>query len=423
MTQTVLVDSPQSLIKMLRDRFQDDPAWMLDRRLEAAERLFSLDWPKLERTPLKKRRLEQIPLYDAPPAPTALEQTSHARVEIFLDNNLVTYCRVPQDLAARGLVLKPLRQALSEPEVEKWLGRVAGDAQDKIAASNDALWQNGVYLSVPAHLPDTVEVSIEHRGSGAVRALFTKNLIIAGEHSHLIITERTRTEAADHKVLLSEVTEVVVQPGARVQFGAVQVADPSVEGFFQRVGLVHQDGSLDWHIGEFGSGLVVSSHASHLAEPGASTHSITVFFGSHQQHQDYTAKSFHEAPHTTSNMVARGVMKDRARSVFTGLTQIQKGARGSDGRQKEQTLMLSDDSRADAIPSLVIDERDVFAAHAASAGPVDKNAVFYLTSRGLTEADAMRLIVHGFLAPVIDSIPHEGLREEVWSAVERKIVE
>lgn len=83
--------------------------------------------------------------------------------------------------------------------------------------------------------------------------------------------------------------------------------------------------------------------------------------------------------------------------------------------------MLSDQSRADAIPSLVIDERDVFAAHAASAGPVDKAAIFYLTSRGLTEDEAVRLIVHGFLAPVIDSIPHAGLRDEVWTAVERKI--
>lgn len=423
MSQTVTVDSSKHLQSLVLERFGHEPTDMLQRRLNAAEQYFGLDWPRLERTPLKKRRLDDIPIFSDPPRPKTVAPSGHALIEIRLDNNYLTHCSIPNTLKQKGLILEPLNQAIERLEVRELLGTLTGEIKDRIGALNQALWHNGVFLSVPANLEEPVEVSIEHRASDEVRALITRNLIVVGHHSRLVVTQRLITEESSNKMLLSEATEIIVEDGGKAEFDAIQQCATHVEGFIRRLGQVNQDAVLDWNIGEFGSSLSVSGHESHLARPGAATRSTTVFFGSAQQHQDYTAKSFHQAPHTTSNMIARGVMKDRARSIFTGLTQINQGARGSDGRQKEETLMLSDESRADAIPSLVIDERDVYAAHAASAGPVDRGAIFYLTSRGLSEQEAIRLIVHGFLAPVIDRIPHAGLRDEVWAAVERKIRE
>ena len=423
MTETAIVSSEADLKSLIAERFPTEPQWMLTRRLKAAQDYFALDWPRLERTPLKLRKLEDIPVFQALPTMAVQDGLPAEGVVIRLSNNQVVSLTVAERWLQQGLVLEPLKEALTRPEVQEYLGSLIADDSDKIAALNGALWQNGVFLRVPPELDETVEVSVEHYADKNVRALLTRNLFVCGSHSRVVVTERLSTGPRDDKMLLSENTEIVIDEGGRLEYGAIQHCDPKVDGFIQRSGRVAQDGHLEWNIGEFGAGLIVASHNTHLAEPGASTRSTTVFFGSHQQHQDYTARSYHHAHHTVSDMVARGVMKHKARSIFTGLTQIDKGAHGSDGRQKEQTLMLSDDSRADAIPSLLIDEHDVFAAHAASAGPVDKAAVFYLTSRGLTEAEAVRLIVHGFLAPVIDTIPREQLRAEVWDAVGRKIRE
>ncbi len=423
MTQTVAVNSETELQNLIRDRFGHEPDWMTQRRLQAAIDYFALDWPRLERTPLKKRKLGRIPFFEhsTPAIPQDFRKVSG--IELRLYNNHLAVVNLPDSLKEAGVVLEPLADAINREPVREFLGSLAPDAQDKITAINDALWQNGLFLWVPPHLSEIVEVSFENYADASSRALITKNLIICGSESRVIVTERLSAEDAPEKMLLAENTEIFAENGGRVEFGAIQQCGHHVEGFIRRVGLVSHDAAIDWNIGEFGSGLIVSGHESKLSQQGASTRSTTVFFGSQQQHQDYTAKSFHQAPNTTSNMVARGVMKDKARSIFTGLTHIAEGAKGSDGRQKEQTLMLSDGSRADAIPSLLIDERDVYAAHAASAGPVDKAAVFYLMSRGLSEDEAVRLIVHGFLAPVIDTIPREALRDEVWAAVEGKIME
>lgn len=411
------------LENLIAERFADEPEWSRSRRLQALSQYLTVDWPKLERTPLKKRRLGNIAVDEMPPRVTSqpLIPTSEASLQ-FVNNYLVDHA-VSDSYRAHGIIVAPLRDSLDHPAVEQYLGSLIDENQDKITALNGALWQNGAFIWIPDHLDQPVTVTLEQTITGKTHALLSRHLIVVGEHSRLIINVRHSGDASVDKALFVDHTEIIAQAGSDVHYGVIQLLPHHVEGFVSRAGRVKQDADLHWNVGEFGAALMVSGHISHLDEPGATTHSTTVFFGSAQQHQDYTAHCYHHAHHTNSDMVARGVMKGHARSIFTGLTEIDQGARGSDGRQREQTLMLSDESRADAIPSLVINEHDVFAAHAASAGPVDRAAIFYLTSRGLSEEMATRLIVHGFLAPVIDSISDTALRAQVWDAVERKIVE
>jgi Fe-S cluster assembly protein SufD len=425
MNSTAAISSETELHALIRERFGAEPDWSLARRLLAATNWLALDWPRLERTPLKRRGLDTLAVYDevSASADEATHFVNTGGLEMHLNNNVPVVCSIPEQWIRRGVVLQPLRQSLDHRLVHQYLGSLLAEDSDKIAALNAALWQNGAFLYVPPGISETVEVVIQNYATSDVQALLSRNLIVVGAQSQVAITERLASAGSSHKMVLAANTEIIAERGAQVQYGAIQQCERNVEGFIHRAASLAADAMLDWHIGEFGSGLLVSSHQSHLNQAGATTKSITVFFGSGQQHQDYTGKSFHHAPHTISDMTARGVMKDKARSIFTGVTQIDKGARGSDGRQREQTLMLTDDARADAIPSLIIDERDVYAAHAASAGPVDRAAIFYLTSRGLSEAEATRLIVHGFLAPVVDAIPRPALRDEVWEAVERKIRE
>ncbi len=422
MAETLTTATEDTFREWIQSRAAIEPQWVQERRLAAAEASLRLDWPKLERTPLKKRKLDQISLFPHHSLqPVKSMEPTGAQLSVRWTGGDTVEVSLPESLAERGLVLRPLKDALNFEPVQQYLGTLIGDQDDKITALNAALWTAGTYLYVPPHLPEPIAISLEIDLDAEETALFSRNIVVVGQGSRVLITERLTGDGGHDRMLFSHNSEVFLEAGASVQFGCIQQCPDRVEGFIHRQAQIQNDAHLEWLIGEFGAGLLVGDHVTHLKAPGASTKSITVFFGTGQQHQDFTARSFHHAPYTKSDMVARGVMKGRSRSVFTGLTQIDQGARGSDGRQKEQTLMLSEEARADAIPSLLIDERDVYAAHAASAGPVDKGAIFYLTSRGLTEKEAERMIVHGFLAPVIDGIPIEGLRAEAWQAVERKI--
>lgn len=404
-----------------------EPKWLLDRRLKMAEEYHTLPLPTRHRTPLKNRRLEKIPILETFQDLSSDLPSDYKRSEAYMNlvNGTLGLKAIPHELLEQGVLIMSMQEALLSHSdmVESLLGHVINDTLDKFQALNAALWNNGLFLYVPKGVIVQSPITIVHSITERANSLFPRSLIIADQDSSVTVIENYLSEASSHPVLVSGAVEIICHDNSKVHYGSIQNLSQNTSSFLRRWGDVGQDATLKWSIGEFGAKLAVSEHNSRLTHSGGQTDSITVFFGSNAQHQDYTANSSHIAPHTKSNMIAKGIMKDTARSVFTGVTDIKKGAFQSDGRQKEQTLMLSKASRADAIPSLLIEERDVFAAHAASAGPVDQTSLFYLMGRGLTEQEAIRLIVYGFLSPVIDNIPLESLRNIVWDEVERKLAQ
>ncbi len=411
------------LEQFILDHYGQEPEWLLARRRRYGSLYLELPLPVRQRTPLKNRKLDRIPVLVSQPVTDISPNSS--MFNLVTVNGRSVHATLPESATAQGVVLLSLREALRQsPElVQEALGSVVDDTVDKFQALNAALWQDGLFLYIPPRVNLTEPITISHYATADATAVLPRTLMILDRESRATVNEQYVSEAGLDKCLWSCATEIILHDAAVLQYGAIQQLSASAEAFVRRAARIGRDARIDWNIGEFGAGMVVSEHLSVLDQPGGQTYSTTVFFGSRSQHQDYTATARHVAPHTASNMTARGVMKDSARSVFTGVTDIKKGAVGSDGRQKEKILMLSDTSRADAIPSLLIEENDVFAAHAASAGPIDAHAVFYLMGRGLSETEAVRLIVHGFLAPVIDTIPVGALRDEVWAQVERKILE
>lgn len=416
-----------SMEQFILEHHGQEPEWLLAKRRQYGALHLEMPLPVRQRTPLKNRKLERIPVLVAQPRgdlSTILAQTQ-SMFNLITVNGRSIHVSLPESAKSQGVVLLSLQDALQRsPElVQESLGTVVDDTADKFQALNAALWQDGLFIYVPPRAALTEPITISHYGSDDATAILPRTLVVLDRESHATINEHYVSESGRDKCLWSCTTEIILHDAAVLQYGAIQQLSASAEAFIRRAARVGRDARIDWNIGEFGAGLVVSEHLGILDQPGGQTYSTTVFFGSQSQHQDYTATARHVAPHTASNMIARGVMNHSARSVFTGVTDIRKGAVGSDGRQKEKILMLSDTARADAIPSLLIEENDVFAAHAASAGPIDTHAIFYLMGRGLSETEATRLIVHGFLAPVIDTIPVGALRDEVWAQVERKILE
>ena len=418
---------PPEQSRLLETLLADEPEWHRIQRARAAAVYASLPVPERPRTPLKGRRLESIP-YLQPTAPHAVEPAvlnlAGGPAWAVLSGNRVAALHLDDDLLQRGVRFEPLREALPTlpDSLASVLGSLQPDDEDRYTALNRAFWSVGLLCYVPAGLVIDEPLSVVHWVDAEVTGYLPRILVVAeaGARVHVVETYLGSTDDT-HRVLVSSVVEVLAREGASVTWSAIQQLPSRAEAFLRRRGRAERDAHIRWHTAEFGSSLSVAGHATDLVGAGSSATSVSVFFGTGTQHQDYTAQVSHRGPHTRSDILARGVMAERSRSIFTGQSLIAKGAVKSDARQREQTLMLSPDARADAIPSLVIDDNDVFAAHAASAGPIDALALHYLESRGLSPREAKRLVVRGFLAPVLEKLAPEALRLTVEEAVERKL--
>ncbi len=406
-----------------------DSAWVLAQREHSLALSGTLEWPARRKTPLARRHLDQIDfMAPAGPAeiPPALSGTLVSPAHMSFANGALKSVQVAPSLASAGLVLMSLHQASTDyaSEVEAHLGHVAAEPATKAEALNLSLWDEGTFIKIPDNVSLDAPILLLHYTDGdTTHRAMPRTLILAGANSRVTVIERYVSSGSREKVLFSSVVEIAAEQGAHVHYGSLQNLSDTTEAFLQRYATVQHDAEVNWSIGEFGAALTVTTDQTLLQQPGAGSTCTMVFFGSGSQRQDFDMRIVHAAPHTNSNIVANGVMNNKARSAFIGVTDIKLGSVQADGRQKEKTLMLSDESRADAIPSLWINENDVYASHAASTGPIDKIALFYLMARGLTQKQATRLFVQGFLAPVVDAIPLDNLRDSVWASVERKLAE
>lgn len=408
-------------VRRIAAQVPGEPDWLGQARERAAARYLELPLPRRERTPLAKRGLAEPPSFTASPPPAAVAQIWPDGAAIVLSGPNVLHRQAPQH-SGLSVEFTDLRSILaSHPDrVRPWLTEDPGT--DKFCALNQAAWQNGAVVRIGPGVRLAEPLIIVHVAPDGDGALLPRTLIVLEEDSEATVIEQYR-ELGDQpeRRLAAAVVDISVGAGAHLRYGAIEELGDTTQTFVVRRAEVAHNGSIQWSVGAFGSGLEVSRQVTTLAGPGGSSESVTVFFSAGRQHHDLELVTVHAAPHTRSLMTGKGVMSGRARSVLTGVTDIQKGAKGTDARQKEQILMLSERARADAIPSLQIDENDVFAAHSASAGPIDRNVLYYLMSRGVSEADAVRLVVEGFLTPVVDAIPVDLVREAVWRLVERRL--
>ncbi|MGO4372880.1 SufD family Fe-S cluster assembly protein, partial [Paenibacillus sp. MCAF20] len=217
------------------------------------------------------------------------------------------------------------------------------------------------------------------------------------------------------------VVEVFVKAGAHVRFGSIHhMGETGVDMSIRRA-VIENDGRMEWIIGDLNDGNTVSDTKSVLKGKGSTSDAKVISVGTGAQQMSLTTQAVHFGKSSDSDMVTRAVMKDSASAIINGITKIEHGATKANGVQTEKVLMLSPKARGDANPILLIDEDDVTAGHAASVGQVNPEMVYYLMSRGISKQDAERLIIYGFLAPVVSEIPVEAVREQLQRLLERKL--
>ena len=317
----------------------------------------------------------------------------------------------------------PLVQAEREQRelVEQHLFTAVKPDRDKFAALHGALFSGGTFLYVPPGLSLQKPIVSQFWSSGGGAAVLPHTLVIAGAGASFNYVDEFLSPDLDRPALTSGSAEVFAGEGAQVAYLALQRWGRHAWQFAnQRVRAEREAQVRVVNVG-LGGRLAKTRVEASLVGPGATAELKGLFFGSQDQFFDYHTLQEHRVGHTTSDLLFKGALRDRARSLYAGLIRIEENAQRSDAYQANRNLLLSDKAKADSIPMLEILNNDVRCTHGATVGPIDSEHLFYLQSRGIPRAAAVRMIVHGFFGQVLDRIPVQQARELVEQELELRI--
>ena len=323
-----------------------------------------------------------------------------------------------------GATVLPLRDALSShPQLlEEQLGGLV-PVEDPFVARNEAGWRDGVLVFVPRGVqlsePVRIEVPVDESGT----AVGWRTLIVLEEGAEAEVWEHWSSPGDEVDALLNSVVELSVGQGATLRYVNTQDISEKAWIFATQRAQVERDGRLDWAALGFGSARGKVRMETKLAGPGSEARVTGGYAGGPGQHLDYDTTQEHAAPNTNSDLAFRGVLAAGATAVWRGMIKVDPGAQQTDAFQESRNLLLSTEAHADAIPGLEILADDVRCTHAAAIAQIDKEQLFYLTSRGLDPAEAKGLVIEGFLEALVERLPEGAVREEISAALERRLGE
>ena len=316
--------------------------------------------------------------------------------------------------APEGVRFEPL------PEDHERLYSLVG-WDEKFAAHNAAMWRHGLLVHVPRGT--VLERPLYVRVANAVEggALFWRLLIVAEPESRFTLVEEYASASPELSSYSNAAVEILVEDAAKVEYVSVQNYSRGTWHFASHHARVERDAELDWVAGGFGSAKGKVRIQNDLAGPGATSRVTGAYFADGTQHLDYDTFQEHMAPSTTSDFAFKGALRDTARTVWRGMIRVEEGAQKTNAYQENRNLLLSKTAHADSIPGLEIMANDVRCTHGATLGQVDREHLFYLMTRGLSRAEAERLIVRGFFQDVLDRVELEPVREALAAALESRI--
>lgn len=323
-------------------------------------------------------------------------------------------------LARKGVIFTDYATAEQKhPDIlAKILGQIVAPEEGKFAALNAAFAKQGVLLYVPRNVTvdQPLHAVIWTPGVGLAHLYHTLVYLEEGA-SATFIQESASPDETGGQTLVGGNVEVHVGANAQLRFVELQSLGRHVWNFTHERSRVERDGNLDWIFGAIGSHLTKNFSELNLDGPGSTGRMSGFYFTDGVQHLDHDTQQNHNAPHTTSDLLFKGALKDTSRSVWQGMIYVAPGAQKTDGYQANRNLVLNPKARADSIPGLEILADDVRCTHGATVGKIDPELVFYLESRGVPRHDAERLIVDGFFDPIMQRIPYEGVRERFARAI------
>jgi Fe-S cluster assembly protein SufD len=329
-----------------------------------------------------------------------------------------------EKLDAQGVIFTDLRTAEQKhPDLlKRMIGKTVNAEEGKFAALAGAFAQNGVVLYVPKGV--TVETPLHSVlwGPGGNFAHVSHVLVLVDEGaSATYVHEAASPDETGTASMHAGIVEIQVMQGASLRFVELQSWGRHVWNFSHERIRVERDGNLDWIFGAIGSRLTKNFSELDLAGQGAQGRMSGFYFTDGNQHLDHDTQQNHLAPNTTSDLLFKGALKGKSRSVWQGMIYVAPGAQKTDGYQANRNLVLSDAARADSIPGLEILADDVRCTHGATVGKLEQEPIFYLKSRGIPQAEAEKIVVEGFFDPIFQRIPFEGVRERFQQYIADKM--
>jgi Fe-S cluster assembly protein SufD len=290
---------------------------------------------------------------------------------------------------------------------------------DRFALENLAQWRHGLLVRVPkgVELDKPLYVTVTSNGG----SLYWRMVVEAEEGARFTLIEDLSSSAPNTVAYTNAVVELFVHDRAKVEYVSLQNLSQETWHFGRHRAVLERDAELDWVIGGFGSKRGKVWVENDLAGPGATSRVTGAYFADGDQHLDYDTFQEHIAPNTESDFAFKGALRERASVVWRGMIRVEEGAQKTNAYQENRNLLLSDTAHADSIPGLEIMANDVRCTHGATLGRVDREQLFYLMTRGLSRAEAERLIVRGFFQDVLDRIELEPVREALGAALEARI--
>jgi Fe-S cluster assembly protein SufD len=339
-------------------------------------------------------------------------------------NQTPAFLSLSEELKSQGVIFTDIFTAAKEHgDVLKkyYLTQAINADEHRLTALNAALVNGGVFVYIPKNVVVSEPIQAVFVQDDAEANLFNHVIVVAEDNSAVTYVENYISTVETSNALVNILTEVIANVNASVRYGAVDTLAKGITTYVNRRGVAGRDSKIEWALGLMNEGNTISENTTNLLGDGSTGDTKTVVVGRGDQTQNFTTKVVHFGKHTLGNILNHGVVKDSATTIFNGIGKIEHGASKSDAEQTSRVLMLSEKARGDANPILLIDEDDVVAGHAASVGRVDPLQLYYMMSRGIRKEEAERLVIHGFLAPVVNQLPIEGVKKQLTEVIERKV--
>ncbi len=408
---------------------KNEPEWMLERRLKGL-RLFDkkpmptwgadlsdIDFDNIKyfvrSTEKQATTWDELPAdikntYDRLGIPEAERQRLIAGVAAQYESEVV-YHKIRDDLEAQGVIFLDTDTGLREHEdlFKEYFGTIIPAGDNKFASLNTAVWSGGSFIYVPKGVHVEIPLQAYFRINTENMGQFERTLIIVDEGAYVHYVEGCTAPIYSSDSLHSAVVEIIVKKNARCRYTTIQNWSNNVYNLVTKRAFAHEGATMEWIDGNIGSKITMKYPAVWLMGEHAKGETLSIAFAGEGQHQDAGAKMVHAAPHTSSTIISKSVARGGGRTSYRGLVQVQPGSHHSASTVKCDALLIDTVSRSDTYPYVDVREDDVAMGHEATVSKVSEDQLFYLMSRGLTEDEAMAMIVRGFIEPIARELPME----------------
>jgi len=421
----------ESIQKTSRER--GEPEWLTAQRVEAWARAEALPMPTRQMEGWRRTNLSGLDVHGllrqrssgpaAEACSTLADNVTGLAGSLRIEDGKVLERTLAPELARKGVIVSSLRQALAEkPElVQQHLGRIVTGEESKFVALAAALWEDGLFVYVPAGVAIEQPILSRLASTGGAPSFF-RTLIVVEQSTDVTIVEDYLSDEAAGEALASGAVELVTGQASRVRYANLQEWNTQTWHFNRLKSETGRDSRIDWLFVAVGGKAHRAEIDAELTGQGSETELVGLIFGNGDQQFDHQVLQDHVGNDTRSNSNFKAALGDAGSSNFQGMIRVNKTSLRTDSNLENRNLLLSDHSKAESDPRLEILNSDVVrCAHGATVGPLDPEILFYIQSRGVPLDEARRLVVEAFFEEVLVKIPVDSIRESVWRTVQRKL--